>query len=498
MPTPTELGLNKEVWLAVRTDGLPGAGTAEDPFDASTRVKFDTLMASFGSYTTIHLAPGTYETRGKDVYFNRAAGTDGAPEWVVLSGWKILGAGIGVTTIKLVINATELFNGGDTGHGYCIFSKWAVPTDDVTIKDLTLDLNWDNLDHTFKLYTAGIFLGGNYTSDVVYTQGHRILIEDVRIIHAGTDSVLTEMFICTLNTADNSWMHRVTIDEMSAHSVGGMTMMSVGFQKNTRCRISECHLDGSFSGTPDWTNPQIGFSLHGPQCVLECNTVNGVAFAGPYHDTGYCDEIIVRNNHFMNVTVGAYIFQNASGAGKLVFENNIIELIHRPERSANYTAIGIQASGVGYTAPPYNITQAIVRGNTVRYGGVIPAGCAAKAIGLISVERLVMEDNLIDLPAQTGVDPLFYGPAASLSFHNNRTIAGAQLAAWNYATSQYGPFDSYINDTLLPIATRVTGLEQNISSLRTYCKGIPATSTTTGTTTPTRLHPDWIGTGKVT
>jgi hypothetical protein len=62
--TPALKGADKEVWIAVRTDGVPGKGTAEDPFDGSDATKFDALMNSFGEYTTIHLLPGLYMTNG--------------------------------------------------------------------------------------------------------------------------------------------------------------------------------------------------------------------------------------------------------------------------------------------------------------------------------------------------------------------------------------------------------------------------------------------------
>ena len=32
------------VWIAARTDGIKGSGTASDPYDGSTAAKFDTRM----------------------------------------------------------------------------------------------------------------------------------------------------------------------------------------------------------------------------------------------------------------------------------------------------------------------------------------------------------------------------------------------------------------------------------------------------------------------
>jgi hypothetical protein len=60
------------VWVAARTDGVPGTGTHSDPYDGSTSIKFDALMnqiaalakATPPTYTCVHVAPGTFQTYG--------------------------------------------------------------------------------------------------------------------------------------------------------------------------------------------------------------------------------------------------------------------------------------------------------------------------------------------------------------------------------------------------------------------------------------------------
>src|SRR5215212_8239752 len=55
-PTPSPTNL-PEVWLAVRTDGLPGSGTQADPFNVATPAMFDAKMYAFRSTSnlSIHL-----------------------------------------------------------------------------------------------------------------------------------------------------------------------------------------------------------------------------------------------------------------------------------------------------------------------------------------------------------------------------------------------------------------------------------------------------------
>ncbi len=77
-------------------------GTAEDPFDGSTQPKFDALMRSFGEWTTINLLPGTFLTLGLALRnYDDNPPTPASPGWTPLTGWKIRGRGMGVTTLKL-------------------------------------------------------------------------------------------------------------------------------------------------------------------------------------------------------------------------------------------------------------------------------------------------------------------------------------------------------------------------------------------------------------
>ena len=52
-----------EVWIACRTDGLKGSGTASDPYDGSTAARLDARLREIGTLmprTLVHLGPGTF------------------------------------------------------------------------------------------------------------------------------------------------------------------------------------------------------------------------------------------------------------------------------------------------------------------------------------------------------------------------------------------------------------------------------------------------------
>ena len=53
------------VWIALRTDGLKGSGTASDPFDGSTATKLDFVLNNHcPANSHVHLGSGTFETNG--------------------------------------------------------------------------------------------------------------------------------------------------------------------------------------------------------------------------------------------------------------------------------------------------------------------------------------------------------------------------------------------------------------------------------------------------
>src|SRR5437868_6005974 len=89
-----------EVWLSLREDGALGDGSAANSYDASSPTLFRDRMKSFYNYTkVIHLGPGIFQTPAydRDKYFN-----DLDHIWIPNSGWRIEGAGMFLTTIKVV------------------------------------------------------------------------------------------------------------------------------------------------------------------------------------------------------------------------------------------------------------------------------------------------------------------------------------------------------------------------------------------------------------
>jgi len=86
------------VWIAFRTDGIKGCGTAPtDPYDGSTQARFDGAMQEIatkyaGQKVVIHIGPGEFATKG----YPASGG------WEIKAGMRVIGSGMDATTLKLV------------------------------------------------------------------------------------------------------------------------------------------------------------------------------------------------------------------------------------------------------------------------------------------------------------------------------------------------------------------------------------------------------------
>ena len=144
------------VWIALRTDGLKGSGTASDPYDGSTQARFDgamlTIAAQFpGQKVAIHLGPGEFTTAG----FAESGGN----AWEIKAGMKILGSGREVTILKRTTGSSS---------GYVLGHSLTSAADYFEVCDLTMDCN---------LTTTP---SGGATSGAVRVLGNHVRIARVR------------------------------------------------------------------------------------------------------------------------------------------------------------------------------------------------------------------------------------------------------------------------------------------------------------------------------
>jgi len=122
------------VWLSPRTDGVIGTGTESNPYDASTRQKFDALMRSFWTRfpgeLVVELTVGRFDTSGEPSY-NESEG------WWVREGWTIRGRDPSLTELRM-----DVFPANTQGNAHGVIALQYTALGGVTIENLTVNENY--------------------------------------------------------------------------------------------------------------------------------------------------------------------------------------------------------------------------------------------------------------------------------------------------------------------------------------------------------------------
>jgi hypothetical protein len=308
--SPARRGKANEVFIAVRTDGRPGTGTEEDPYDGSTQPKFDALMASFEPNTTIHLGLGTFLT---NVIPKTGPAAGYGTAFFVQSGWRIIGAGIDRTTVQMTGNLSTF-----TTDCQAFKSNSDAVTNNVRIENLTIDCNYA------ALSANAVTANGqkNFKSGGIQLFGNNITIENVHVIgQYGSFANSQESFAIALtgpndgNGATNNVINRCIVDGLpSAFTYGGPFMISGGGSGHaTYCRVTNCLATGRNTGNVTDTFNSGGVNLANASCcdITDNTFVDCVSIA--YHDTGTADNISVFRNRLIRGCQG--IGAVARGAG---------------------------------------------------------------------------------------------------------------------------------------------------------------------------------------
>ena len=295
-----------EVWIAFR--GQKGTGTLNDPYGADTTAKFDAVMNSVAAMampnTLVHLGPGTFTTAGY---------TDSAPSagWQIQPGMKIVGAGIGATTLKLDGPS------GTNAHFFAIAHRLndgagtpsSTPVSLAHVADLTIDCNLPNTTDTVAC-------------GAIRLMGDHVRIRNVRAINWGSRSSIQPCFVFSLITGDRSagisapldaGMEACIADIPSANNTGNIFVLHAGGNGYSAVVpeafgqvpfIRNCYVDG---GSTALTANIRGLSMNWCKGgVVEGNQVQNIQIGGPYIENATCRDLIVRGNTYKNVNRGPH------------------------------------------------------------------------------------------------------------------------------------------------------------------------------------------------
>jgi hypothetical protein len=334
----------RSVWIAVRTDGLPGTGTQLDPYNGSTAARFDVLMGSFPPYSLIHLGAGTFLTNGVQ---------DGTTGFLMKKGQQIIGAGMDVTTVKLM--HCFQFSGRQAYEGDVFVVPYNVDGSDSLVADLTVDLN-----SAYFAQTLGV---SAYKLSAVTLRGNNCTIRSVHAIHGHGDwASLLEAFVLFIHNyydrnvsawqpvagalIENCLVDQTTVNYGSAIDLlaQGTTPMSGVIRNNT---------------VKDWTG-EAPYGCSGQNILIEGNTsINCPRFF--MSDSGVIDGLTIRGNTMQGVKSGVYLIPGFFDTSyrNIVIENNQAS-INVPHQGDADTFLALDG-----THHPGHLSNIICRNNQV-------------------------------------------------------------------------------------------------------------------------------------
>jgi hypothetical protein len=409
----------REVWVAVRTDGQAGSGTESDPYDGSTMDKFDAIMGDNSktpAYTIIHLGPGRFRT----------AASDKNNKWKVKSGWVVEGAGMYSTIVQM--------GGSVAGIHYDLEAFKSVEngssTDNVTIRDFTVDCNWAELSAT-----ADPGLGGEKNIKVfaIYLAGSDNLIERVRHIHTyGSWANGQEDFGIFLTapstmdaTGDRITYCRAELPEGnygSAFNISGEVSYSP-IRYVIDSKVDHCTVIGLDNGQP---GQPVGFTigLGGAAFVKNFETSDNFAtdVAGVfYSDTGTLENIQILNNTVVRGWLGIGVV--ADGPNESWTKKNIVirgNSINVQNRSGSAPSDAIRILG----APT---TTCTIDSNTITFDMGGSGFQGFHTILAQVVTDLTISNNVVGVPAPPGYTDVTIRNCTNVTISGNHSLSGGHV-----------------------------------------------------------------------
>ena len=265
------LGVSREIWISLRTDNLAGDGTQANPFNGSGP-RFDAKLSEM-TFTTsasnliIRLMPGTFETRGY-------------PTWYPLNGWKIRGAGMDITTVRLVGASNNVF--GVIASPYGIWSG-------VEVADLTVDCN-DSPTNPNGAHAVAISGSGGVIRRVKAINGNNPPGEEAFPLGVfGGPGTLTDRCLieeCEVSSFRGNYCTAIGIGGVgqgfyNSSRMQGVVRRNRVYDVHNRDGRSLCHAYGGAIGLQD--------SLYEENYSIGCD----IGFNG---DTGRMRNLTLRNN----------------------------------------------------------------------------------------------------------------------------------------------------------------------------------------------------------
>lgn len=308
-----------EIWISrYRTDGQ-GHGSQLDPYDGSSPAKLTALFTDITKTpagATIHLGPALSAAP----FQMDAAATGLGAAFYCRSGWTIVGAGMYATYVQLI--------GNMAGQHYDVEAfKTAsnVSTDNITIRDLTVDCNYTGLSATAD--TAN--LEKQFKSGAVCIYGSNNLVQRTRCINSyGSLANNFERFDFLLGSPSTTattgnrildcWAELPAGTYGAPYAIFGMS----GFPTRN-ATVNGCYAYGINNGlNPGYNTGGVNLAYIENATVTDNDFVDCAGLA--YQDTGTCNGLRVARNSLLRGTLAFNMaIQGGAPANIQVVDNTI-------------------------------------------------------------------------------------------------------------------------------------------------------------------------------
>lgn len=317
--TAATLGLQKELYIAVRTDNPPcvsnvcGSGTKLDPFNAGgvspsqQAVRLTSIWTTYNSNANFYYAPGTYYTNGWLAGSRKTANPN----------CKHFGAGRGNTIITLYGATIE-------NEGFIFKASYDSPSPGFELHDMTLNCDALNQPKWTNPAVVAKYIGG-----VSLLPDEGVLIDNVEIINFGTNSAGVECFPLFLIAEGASPVRdykNATVQNCYVHSpVNGTT------QSGVSAIVLEVNQAGStatnlraINNVVDLTGTTYEYT-HGVTAQFsESNTSIGCSVGLYIEPTGSYQDYTSTNDRFFYCDLSIYSLAKDNATCKGIYIRNPI------------------------------------------------------------------------------------------------------------------------------------------------------------------------------
>lgn len=377
------LGLTKEICFSMREDNAPGSGTASDPFNASaggldTRLR-ELFSVSKAVNLHIRLLPGIYPTQGNLM-------------WRPRSGWKIHGAGIDVTTLRLMNISNNVS---------AVVGTYANESQsNMEVCDLTVDCNYSPANPN--------------KASAVSLSGSRNAIRRVKAVNAYGDPPVSETFVLAIGTGGLQSDGNV-IEDCEVSSFKGSYCIAIGFGAPVG---STKYIGGIIRGNHVYDlrftrGQSIGTAYGGGNMrdvIIENNFSERCDIAVNI-DTGKSLNVIFRGNHFLGCKVrGIGLF--GTELDNFVLEDNVIEVDFASRD------FGIACGDQGGF---YKLTNFKIRNNILRSMSGLNSPAGGIALSITKGDSFLVTGNRIESTLRN------YFPSPGLVLFDNTDFSGKPI-----------------------------------------------------------------------